>query len=151
MATDHSVSQKAEKGLTIFLALNGIILALLGVLCAVAPVETSEMIGLRLIGAKGIAEYTSVYGGIEFGLGLFFCLGIYRKDFRYPGLMLSLLMYGSIVVYRGAAMVIHGPTSDVGWFLYSLEVSCFIASIILLKLLTPQRPSAGGTGGAATR
>lgn len=123
----------ANKVLQIYLWANGVGLALLGVCCAIAPDATAELIGLKLIGPKGTAEYISVYGGIEFGLGLFFVLAALRTEFQRAGLILGLFMYASIVVFRGGSMIFNGATSDFGWLLYSVEVSCFVVALALMR------------------
>lgn len=129
---DSHQQTSLQQSTAAFLLLNGIALTGLGIWCGIDPIRTADLIGLSLNGPKGIAEYRSVYGGIEVGLGIFFLIAWYHQAQRHTGLILGLVLYTSIVLFRGGSMLVDGPTSDYGWVLYSLEVGCFLWSGILM-------------------
>lgn len=113
-----------------FLTINGIGYLVLGLACAILPEETARLVGLALIGPKGLAEYVAVYGGLEIGMGAFFLL-CRRQGMTRPGLLFALCLYAGLVGLRTAAMIANGPTSDLGWALFSLECLFLVVSIVL--------------------
>ena len=117
-----------------FIFINAVAYLVLGLWCALSPYKTAEMIGLGLVGAKGLAEYIAVYGGLEFGLGLFYAYSYFNPRTYRTGTIFSVCLYGGIVAYRGLGMLAYrSPTQDVGWLLYSIEISCFVLAVIMLR------------------
>jgi hypothetical protein len=92
----------------IFLAVVGITYMLLGVWCAVSPQQTSQTVGFDLKPGSGQSEFLSVYGGLEFGLGLAFLLPLLRPESTTAILLTCLLSHAGIVVFR-----------TIGWFLFT--------------------------------
>ena len=48
----------------------GVTYLCLAVWCALQPVGTSQAIGFQIASGSGHSEYLTVYGGLQFGLGL---------------------------------------------------------------------------------
>jgi hypothetical protein len=116
-----------------FLAINAAGYIILGLLCAFAPHYTAELVGFALPNAKGLVEYIAVYGGLEFGMGIFFAFTFFFKNLGNAGVLFSLCLYSAIVAFRTLGMIVNAPTQDFGWLLYSLEVCCFIISLALWR------------------
>jgi hypothetical protein len=92
----------------IFLAVVGVLYLSLGIWCAVSPQHTSQVVGFDLKPGSGQSEFLTVYGGLEFGLGLAFLLPLLRPDATTGILLTCLLAHGGIVVFR-----------TIGWFLFT--------------------------------
>jgi hypothetical protein len=122
---------------SLYLKINGVAYIALGLLCAVLPGFSAHLIGLDPIGQKGIAEYVAVYGGLEFGMGMFFLLSL-PAERQYSGLLFGFCVYTGIVIFRVGAMLLNGPTTDFGWVLFSLESFMFLWSIWLYRTETRQ-------------
>jgi Domain of unknown function (DUF4345) len=137
-----------EKLEQVYLGVNGIAYLVLGAWCAIDPHRTSEMIGFQLDGAKGLAEYFAVYGGLEVGMGTFFLASLLRRDLRSAAIFFGVCLYGGIVLFRGISLALNGPTSGVGWMLYALEISCLVAGLLLVKGMppSPEAQRRGETG-----
>ena len=117
-----------------YLIVNGVGYLALGLWCVLQPYKTSDLIGLMIIGNKGLAEYAAVYGGLEFGLGIFYLLSVFRAELSHAAIVFSCCLYGGIVLFRGGAMALYdAPTTDIGWVLFVLEITLFVASILLLR------------------
>lgn len=117
-----------------FLFVNAVAYIGLGILCAVAPWKTAELIGLNLIGPKGLVEYLAVYGGLEFGLGLFFAYSFFNPLTHKTAIIFATFLYSGIVAFRGLGMIFYSsPTEDLGWLLYSVEITCLVLSILILR------------------
>ena len=115
----------------IFLAVVGGLYITLGIWCAVAPERTSQVVGFDLKPGSGQSEFLTVYGGLEFGLGLAFLVPLLRIESTTSILLTCLLAHGGIVVFR-----------TIGWFLFTgissttvslavVEWVIFVASAVL--------------------
>jgi hypothetical protein len=115
----------------IFLAVIGVLYMALGIWCATMPQHTSQVVGFDLKPGSGQSEFLTVYGGLEFGLGLAFLVPLLRIEATASILLTCLLAHGGIVVFR-----------TIGWFLFTgissttvslavVEWVIFVASAVL--------------------
>lgn len=116
-----------------FLIINGVGYMILGLLCAIAPGWTAELVGFALTGTKGLAEYVAVYGGLEFGIGIFFLICC-SAGLQRAGTIFALCLYGGLVGFRSSAMLFYrSPTTDIGWALFGLEVTFLFLSVAVYR------------------
>ena len=115
----------------IFLAVIGILYMILGIWCATMPTHTSQTVGFELKPGSGQSEFLTVYGGLEFGLGLAFLVPLLRTESTTSILLTCLLAHAGIVIFR-----------TIGWFLFTgissttvslavVEWVIFVASAVL--------------------
>ena len=83
-----------------FLALVGTLYLGLALWCSFDPVTTSEKVGFALQGDAGGSEFLTVYGGLEFGLGIAFWLPVWRRQWTLPVLTICLVLHICLVVFR---------------------------------------------------
>lgn len=84
----------------IYLWLNAAIYGVFAVLCTMRSAATSKSIGFLTTTNGGMAEYITVYGGLELGLGLMFAWLAYRPELQRTGVVLALALYAPIVLFR---------------------------------------------------
>jgi Domain of unknown function (DUF4345) len=119
----------------IFLAVVGAVYMALGIWCSVMPQHTSQVVGFDLKPGSGQSEFLTVYGGLEFGLGLAFLVPLVRPESTASILLACLLSHGGIVVFR-----------TIGWFLFTgissttvslavVEWVIFVAAAVIYGLL----------------
>jgi hypothetical protein len=83
-----------------YLLFNAALYILFALWCTIAPEKTAGVLGLAFRSGSGKCEYITVYGGLEFGLGLFFLLAGLRPELREAGLILAICFYGGLVLWR---------------------------------------------------
>ena len=115
----------------IYLWLNAAMYLVLGVWCTVLPDKTAASIGFVFAKPGARSEYITVYGGMEFGLGVFFLLSALNSAWREPGLLLGLCLYGGLVLWRiGTFVTIEGITGFPR-VAFALEAVLFLAALLL--------------------
>jgi hypothetical protein len=118
--------------LTIYLWFNAVMYVVLGVWCTALPDATARAIGFAFEKPGARSEYITVYGGMEFGLGVFFLLCALVPTLRDAGLHLGLCMYGGLVAWRiGTFLTIPGVTGFPRIAL-ALEAALFVAALLLV-------------------
>lgn len=115
-----------------YLLVQGILFSILGVWCAVKPEGTSEKVGFSLKGAQGFAEFIAVYGGLEFGLGLFFLWSFSSGDSLKAGVCLASCIYLSIALFRTFSLVRYGTDIGAGYYFFLSEILFATWGLILL-------------------
>ena len=98
----------------IFLAIVSLLYVGLGVWCTLAPGTTSQKVGFELPADAGRSEFVTVYGGLEFGMGLVFAVGALYPPATPFALQSCLLLHGSLVAFRALSFfwydAMHGLT-----------------------------------------
>jgi hypothetical protein len=104
-----------------------------GVWCAAAPHWTAEAVGFSLPSNKGFAEYVAVYGGLEFGVGIFFLLAGLKSELKRAGIIFGACFYLGIFVFRTIAILQVGLDIGSGINFYVAEGFLALWSVWLLK------------------
>ncbi len=87
----------------IYLAVVGIMYLALALWCTMSPATTSRKVGFDLLGGSGRSEFMTVYGGLEFGLGLVFLLPWIQRDWTACALVSCILVHAALVLFRTAS------------------------------------------------
>jgi hypothetical protein len=115
-----------------YLWFNALLYMGLALWCTIAPDTTAHAIGFTALTPSGQTEFLAVYGGMEFGIGLLFA---YFAVSRQPrnGLVLGVVFYGPIVLWRAWAVSQYGPleATTLGlaaaeWVLFLLGLALFL-------------------------
>lgn len=114
-----------------FLALVGLTYCGLGIWCSVQPEKTSGVVGFTLQRGGGQSEFMTVYGGLEFGLGLIFLLPLFRPSDVSFALLACLLLHGCLVAFRTISFVLFSGIGSNTYTLASAEWLIFILSAVL--------------------
>lgn len=91
--------------MALYLWINGIVYLGLGAWCAILPDKTSQAIGFGLTNASARSEYITVYGGLEIGMGIFFCLCAAQPGLRSAGVLFGLCLYAALAIFRVGTLV----------------------------------------------
>ena len=78
----------------IFLAIVGAAYLILAGWCALMPDKTSRAVGFTLQTGSGQSEFLTVYGGLQFALGMAFLWPMFRPSEVALPLLLCLLIHG---------------------------------------------------------
>lgn len=84
----------------IFLFINAALYIVFALWCTIAPTKTAEFLGLAFRSGSGKSEYITVYGGMEFGIAMFFLIAALKPEFKDAGLLFGLLFYAGLILWR---------------------------------------------------
>ncbi|TDG14131.1 DUF4345 domain-containing protein [Seongchinamella unica] len=79
---------------------SGLIFAAYGVACFVSPELPAGYAGLTIGSGDAYAEMGAMYGGLQFGFGLFCLLAALKPAFYRPALTLLVMSIGSLALAR---------------------------------------------------
>lgn len=128
--------------LTIYLAINAILYLLFGLWCAISPEYTSTAVGLQIPAQQGFTEYIAVYGGLEFGVGVFFLLSVLKANLRLPGVVFGTCFYCGLAAFRTYAIAKVGTDIGAALNFYIAEVSFAVWSLrLMMKTGSGSAPS----------
>ncbi|QDU82391.1 hypothetical protein Pla110_41460 [Polystyrenella longa] len=111
----------------IVLAVIGLLYIMLGIWCAISPKQTSEYVGFHLNPGEGQSEFFTVYGGLEFALGLVFLIPLLRTDTTATILLVALIVHATLVVFRMISFALFQGVASSTYGLAGGEVVMLIA------------------------
>jgi hypothetical protein len=120
-----------------FLFVNAILYILFALWCTVAPTKTAEVVGLAFRSGSGKSEYITVYGGLEFGVAMFFLVAALRPELRDAGLLFGLLFYAGLVVWRIPGLLTIPGIAKTTYFFAGAE---FLFGVWALVLWLTRKP-----------
>jgi hypothetical protein len=83
-----------------YLLVSAVLYVAFAVWCTLAPTKTASFLGLSFRSGSGKSEYITVYGGLEFGVAMFFLAAALRPELRWAGLVFAILFYAGLVIWR---------------------------------------------------
>lgn len=116
---------------SIYLWFNAAMYVLLGVWCSIWPDKTAAAVGFAFTRPGGRSEYITVYGGMEFGLGVFFLFTVLNPAWREVGLLFGLCLYGSLTLWRLFTFLTIDGISGFPRIAFVLEAVLFLAALVL--------------------
>lgn len=117
--------------MTVYLWFNAVMYLLLGLWCTLWPDKTAAAVGFGFAQPGGRSEYITVYGGMEFGLGVFFLLTVLNPVWREVGLLFGLCLYGGLTVWRLYTFVAIEGITGFPRVAFALEALLLIAAVFL--------------------
>lgn len=121
----------------LFLSLVGVLYLALSIWCSFDARTTSAKVGFDLQGDTGRSEFLTVYGGLEFGLGLLFLLPWFWPTSEGVILGACFLIHASLVVFRSASLFLYPEVARMTWNLAAGEWAIAILSLLLLLTRKP--------------
>lgn len=118
-------------GARFYITLNGIMFLVFGAWCLFAPEYTSTAIGYVLLGDKGVAEYTAVYGGLQAGIGMFYLLTLWLSGMDAGAILFSRCLYGGLVIARSYVLLTYGSMIGLGWMYFVLEIFMLVGAFMV--------------------
>jgi len=125
----------------IFLTLVGLLYLALALWCSFDPNTTSSKIGLQLQGGSGQSEFVTVYGGLEFAMGVIFLMPLLWNESTRFALIACLIMHASLVAFRTFA---YFNFEGIGPFTHRLAVGewvILLSSIALVLMSKSPNPN----------
>lgn len=116
---------------TIFLWFNAVSYAVLALWCTLRLASTSNAIGYTALSNSGHSEYTTVYGGLQWGLALIFAMFAMKPELHRLGILVAILLYAPIVLHRIVSVVRYAPVEKLTYGLAGLETAMLIASVAI--------------------
>lgn len=123
--------------IALYLWANALLYVAFAALCSLRPAATSRSIGFLSLNRGGLAEYLTVYAGMEFGLGLMFAWMALRPELHRVGLVVALMIYGPIVLFRWINVIRLWPVPRITLGTGVLEAVLFFTALILWWITRP--------------
>lgn len=92
----------------IFLALQALLLSLVGLAYLARPHELANLSGMLLMEPAAITDVRAYYGGLQLALAAYLMLGMARADLLRPALMLLVLLYAALALARLGGLWLDG-------------------------------------------
>lgn len=115
----------------IYLWVNAAIYGIFAIFCTVRASATSTSIGFVSLNNGGMAEFVTVYGGMELGLGLIFAWLAWRPELHRTGLILALALYAPLVIFRWISVAKYWPVQALTLGTGALETMLLLMAIAL--------------------
>jgi hypothetical protein len=115
-----------------YLALGGVVTIGFGVVYLGRSGAMARMVEIELPSAPARADYRSIYGGSQIGVGLFFCFAAWQASWRPAGLAALGLFVLGFGVTRLASLAYDRVRRDPQWVIGGLEIVAGILAALLL-------------------
>ena len=106
-----------------------------GLACLFAPNMVGTLSGLGLQMVSGRTEIHAMYGGLQTGLGLYFLLCGFHKEWLRPGVVALVLVMGGLALARSYGISIQGSANSYTLGAASYEAITALAGLISLRLM----------------
>lgn len=84
----------------VILWVSAFVFSAYGLACLFNPQLPADYAGLAITNGDAYAEMGAMYGGLQFGFGIFCLVGALRRDFFRPALSALLIMIGGLALAR---------------------------------------------------
>jgi hypothetical protein len=115
----------------IYLYFNAAMYALFALWCTLRLDATSSNLGYSVLSNSGRSEYLTVYGGLQWGLGLVFLYKATRPDLQRVGLVVAICLYAPLVLHRTVSLVRFAPVEPLTRIVAGLEVVMRVVALAL--------------------
>lgn len=105
----------------------GILYLVSGAWCSLQVLPASMFLGFSLEMNKGLAEFFSVYGGLQVGLGLAMLATSFKPRYLEASIYFSAIFSSSLAFFRSLSFVIYGVIDD---FFIMLVLEIVIAATL---------------------
>lgn len=92
----------------VFLVVQLLVLAGLGVAYFLRPQEMGAISGMLLMESAAVTDVRAYYGTLQIGLAVFLGLGLWLRELTRPALILLLVLYASLALGRIAGLWLDG-------------------------------------------
>ena len=117
--------------MAIYLWINAALYLLLAIYCSLKPDVSAHALGYSALSPSGHSEYLVIYGGLQLGLALFFAMLTRDHDWQRLGIIFALCLYGPIVIFRIATIILYWPVQSLTLGVAGLETGLLLAAAIL--------------------
>jgi hypothetical protein len=104
-----------------------------------APASMARLVGVELTSITADNDVRAVYGGLAFGLAVFFGIAAGRRDWWRPALWVLLLSAGGMACARVVSWVLIGMPDPIAFGLHAAEIiGVAAAGLALSALASPE-------------
>jgi hypothetical protein len=114
----------------LYLSVNAALYVVFALICTFRARGTADALGYALPKPEGVSEYLTVYGGLQWGLALFFAWAAYTGSER-AGVMLGLFLYAAIVLYRSVTLAMLRPAGGMIYAVAGLELMLLLGALAI--------------------
>ncbi len=115
----------------VFLFINAALYIIFALWCTLAPTKTAQTVGLSFRSGSGKSEYITVYGGLEFGVAMFFLVAALRPELRTAGLLFGLLFYAGLILWRVPGLFMIPGIAKTTYFFAAAEFLFGVWALVL--------------------
>lgn len=115
----------------LYLYFNAALYAIFGLWCAVGLDRTSANLGYTALNNSGRSEYFTVYGGLQWGLGLIFLYLALKPELHRAGVVIAIALYAPIVLHRVISLLRFSPVERLTMVVAGLEIALLAAALLL--------------------
>ena len=102
----------------------GILYLISGIWCATQIEIAASFLGFTLAVPAGFAEFLSVYGGLQIGLGVAMLMSSFQSRYVEASLYFSAIFSSSLTLFRLLSFAIYGVVDD---FIIMLAIEVIIS------------------------
>ncbi len=114
---------------------SGVLFGLYGLACLFSPSIVAGYTGIRLPDASAATEVAAMYGGLQAGLGVLFAFCGSRSAWVQPGLLVMVVLIGSLALGRTVGLLVHG-LSDYNLAALAYESVTALLAVVALRKVT---------------
>lgn len=116
----------------------GLLYVLSGLWCAISSELAAGFLGLAFADVSGQAEFFSVYGGLQLGLGLAMLISSWRADYLEGSLFFAMIFSGCLAGFRVLSFILFGVIEQ---FMVMLILELLIVIGLFLVWARIRRPT----------
>lgn len=118
----------------IFVAANALVWIGFGPAFYFAPEVLAGQLDIALTSPTAIADFRAMYGGAPLGIGIFMAMGIWRRQWMKPALMVIVLATAGLLLGRLITMVQPGGVGTIIYLFAALELGAIIGATWLYRV-----------------
>jgi hypothetical protein len=117
----------------IFIAANALVWISFGPAFYFAPEALAGWLDITLTSPTAIADFRAMYGGTPLGVGIFMAMGLWRRQWMKPALMVIVLVTTGLLLGRLITLVQPGGVGTIIYLLGALEAGAIIGAAWLYR------------------
>lgn len=114
-----------------FLAGVGILYLVLAAICSVRPMQSARLVGLEIRPGSGQSEFLTLYGGLEFALGVLFLIPVFRPAQAESAIRTCMILHAGLVIFRSAGFLLYSGIEPATYKLAVGEWLIFLGAALL--------------------
>jgi len=112
---------------------NAVLFLSVGIAFALFPLEMAALVEVDAPTAMAKTDIRAVYGGIDLGLGLFFCVCATYPRQAITGLRLGAVVLAAMAITRFSGIVLDGAQPTLTYQLWATELLGAAACLLALR------------------
>jgi hypothetical protein len=115
---------------TLVLTSFAVMYSALGLFCLAFPERSISAMGLSWQNTSGKIEFMTFYGGLELGLGIFFGICLWKKEWLPAALMLAFVSSLVLMITRGVSMLRFEDIGPLTYTFFYFEIAMVVVAAL---------------------